>query len=41
MLKRLPPPTTQANIASWIVNISQRQLAQRAHGDYNNNFDSF
>jgi len=41
MLKRLPMPTTQANIASWIVNISQRQLAQRAHGDYNNNFDSF
>lgn len=41
MLKRLPMPTTQANIASWIVNISQRQLAQRAQGDYNNNFDSF
>jgi radical SAM superfamily enzyme YgiQ (UPF0313 family) len=41
MLRRLPMPTTQANIASWIVNISQRALAQRAHGDYNNNFDSF
>jgi radical SAM superfamily enzyme YgiQ (UPF0313 family) len=41
ILSRLPMPTSQANIASWIVNISQRSLAQRAQGDYNNNFDSF
>jgi hypothetical protein len=41
MLKRLPLPVTQANIASWVVNISQRKLAQRSHGDNNNNFDSF
>jgi radical SAM superfamily enzyme YgiQ (UPF0313 family) len=41
MLKRLPPPVTQSNIASWVVNISQRKLAQRSHGDNNNNFDAF
>ena len=41
MIKRLPLPVTQANIASWVVNVSQRQLAQRSHGDNNNNFDSF
>jgi radical SAM superfamily enzyme len=40
MLKRLPLPVTQATIASWVVNISQRKLAQRSHGDNNNNFDS-
>jgi radical SAM superfamily enzyme YgiQ (UPF0313 family) len=41
MLKRLPAPVTQANIASWVVNISQRKLAQRSNGDNNNNFDAF
>jgi len=41
MLKRLPAPVTQANIASWVVNISQRRLTQRSHGDNNNNFDAF
>lgn len=41
MFQRLPMPVTQANIASWIVNLSQRKLAQRSLGDHNNNFDSF
>ncbi len=41
MLKRLPPPVTQSNIASWVVNISQRRLTQRSQGDNNNNFDAF
>ena len=41
MLKRLPAPVTQANIASWVVNISQRRLTQRSQGDNNNNFDAF
>jgi radical SAM superfamily enzyme YgiQ (UPF0313 family) len=41
MLKRLPPPVTQSNIASWVVNISQRKLAQRSQGENNNNFDAF
>lgn len=40
MLKRLPLPITQANIASWIVNISQRRMAQLCDG-VNDNFDSF
>jgi radical SAM superfamily enzyme YgiQ (UPF0313 family) len=41
MLRRLPMPVTQGNIASWIVNMSQRQLAQRSQGNHNNNFDAF
>jgi radical SAM superfamily enzyme YgiQ (UPF0313 family) len=27
MLKRLPLPVTQANIASWVVNLSQRKIS--------------
>ncbi len=41
MLRRLPMPVTQSNIASWVVNISQRRLAQRSLGNNNNNFDAF
>jgi radical SAM superfamily enzyme YgiQ (UPF0313 family) len=41
MLRRLPMPITQANIASWIVNMSQRKLAQRSQGNNNNNFDAY
>ena len=41
MLKRLPLPNSQADIASWIVNFSQRKLSQRSHGDNNNNFDAY
>ena len=28
MFRRLPPPTTQANIASWWLNISQRRISR-------------
>jgi hypothetical protein len=40
MMKRLPLPVNQANIASWIINLSQRKMAQMSTGD-NNNFDAF
>jgi radical SAM superfamily enzyme YgiQ (UPF0313 family) len=40
MFKRLSPPFTQANIASWVVNFSQRKMAQLSDAD-NNNFDAF
>jgi len=40
MIKRLSPPFTQANIASWVVNFSQRKMAQLSDAD-NNNFDAF
>ena len=26
MLRRLPPPVTKCNIASWIINVSQRRM---------------
>lgn len=41
IFQRLPMPLTQANIASWIVNLSQRKLAQRSQGNHNNNFDAY
>jgi hypothetical protein len=41
MFQRLPPPVTQGNIASWIVNMSQRKLAERSAGNHKNNFDAF
>jgi radical SAM superfamily enzyme YgiQ (UPF0313 family) len=41
MLQRLPAPVTQSNIASWVVNMSQRALAQRSQGNHNNNFDAY
>jgi len=41
MFRRLPVPLSQANIASWVVNFSQRKLAQRSQGDNNNNFDAY
>ncbi|HXX17500.1 MAG TPA: radical SAM protein [Candidatus Eremiobacteraceae bacterium] len=41
MFKRLPMPVSQANIASWLVNLSQRNLAQRSVGNHNNNFDAY
>lgn len=40
ILKRLPPPVTQSNIASWVLNISQRKMAQLSDA-VNNNFDAF
>jgi radical SAM superfamily enzyme YgiQ (UPF0313 family) len=36
MLSRLPWPTTKANIASWVVNLSQRKVFSGAE-----NFDSY
>jgi hypothetical protein len=33
-------PVTQANIASWVLNISQRKMAQLSD-EVNNNFDAF
>jgi hypothetical protein len=41
MIKRLPLPVSQSKIANWVINMSQRKLAQRSHGDNNNNFDAF
>jgi radical SAM superfamily enzyme YgiQ (UPF0313 family) len=41
MFQRLPLPVTQGNIASWMVNLSQRHLAERSLGNHNNNFDAF
>jgi radical SAM superfamily enzyme YgiQ (UPF0313 family) len=41
IFQRLPMPVTQANVASWIVNLSQRKLAQRSWGNHNNNFDAY
>jgi radical SAM superfamily enzyme YgiQ (UPF0313 family) len=41
MFQRLPLPVTQGSIASWVVNVSQRRLAERSFGNQNNNFDAF
>ena len=39
MIARLPMPFTQANLASWVINVSQRRMARadRSH----NNFDGY
>jgi radical SAM superfamily enzyme YgiQ (UPF0313 family) len=36
MFSRLPMPVTQSNIASWVINFSQRRLArvEEAHNDF-------
>jgi radical SAM superfamily enzyme YgiQ (UPF0313 family) len=39
MLARLPWPVTRANLASWIVNLSQRRMAPAAQAA--NNFDGY
>jgi radical SAM superfamily enzyme YgiQ (UPF0313 family) len=39
MLSRLPMPITQSNIASWVINLSQRRMAKAA--DSENNFDDY
>jgi radical SAM superfamily enzyme YgiQ (UPF0313 family) len=39
ILARLPLPVTKANIASWIINLSQRRMAQASRS--RNNFDGF
>jgi radical SAM superfamily enzyme YgiQ (UPF0313 family) len=39
IVSRLPMPLTQANIASWVINLSQRRMARA--GRRNNNFDGY
>lgn len=39
MISRLPLPLTQANIASWVINFSQRRMAWAGH--LHNNFDGY
>jgi radical SAM superfamily enzyme YgiQ (UPF0313 family) len=39
IVSRMPWPVTKANIASWFINFSQRQLAHA--GPDNNNFDGY
>ena len=39
MFKRLPLPVTQSNIASWVINFSQRRMAQIEQS--HNNFDGY
>ena len=39
MFARLPLPLTQSNIASWVINFSQRRMA--AAESANNNFDDY
>jgi radical SAM superfamily enzyme YgiQ (UPF0313 family) len=39
MVSRLPMPFTKSNLASWVINFSQRRMAQA--GPANNNFDGY
>jgi hypothetical protein len=39
ILSRLPLPVTKANIASWVINVSQRRMARAEQA--NNNFDGY
>lgn len=39
MVSRLPMPVTQANIASWVINFSQRRMAHTTAS--HNNFDDY
>ena len=39
IVSRMPMPVTKANIASWVINFSQRRMAQA--GPANNNFDGY
>jgi len=39
MVSRLPLPLTMANMASWVINFSQRRMFQA--GPANNNFDGY
>ena len=39
MLRRLPLPTTQANIASWVISMSERRMVRSTSG--HNDFDIF
>ena len=39
IVSRLPMPLTQANIASWVINLSQRRMLRAGHRQ--NNFDGY
>ena len=39
IVSRMPVPVTKANIASWVINLSQRRMAHT--GPANNNFDGY
>ena len=39
IFSRLPLPVTQSNIASWVINFSQRHVAQAEQSS--NNFDGY
>ena len=39
IVSRLPLPLTKANMASWVINFSQRRMAQA--DQLQNNFDGF
>jgi radical SAM superfamily enzyme YgiQ (UPF0313 family) len=39
IVSRLPMPVTKANIATWVINFSQRRMVQA--GPANNNFDGY
>ena len=39
MLRRLPLSTTQANIASWVISMSERRMVRSTSG--HNDFDIF
>ena len=39
IFSRMSPPVTRSNIASWVINISQRRMANV--GPANNNFDGY
>ncbi len=39
MISRLPLPSTKSNIASWVINLSQRRMARAEQA--NNNFDGY
>jgi hypothetical protein len=39
MLRRLPSPTAQANIASWVLNLSERRMARTMNDS--NEFELF
>jgi len=39
MFARLPPPFTKSNLASWVINFSQRHMARAERSG--NNFDGY
>jgi hypothetical protein len=39
IISRVPLPVTRANVASWVINFSQRRMAHA--GPAKNNFDGY